>query len=226
MHIEEGALSITTQNGSLVLSPEGIGVLCVGAAVAVAGTAIGLRRLDYERVPQVGMLSAAFFVASLIHIPIGPTSIHLVLNGLVGLILGWAAFPAILIALLLQAVLFGFGGLTTLGINTAAMAVPAIVVYHCFHPLVRSRHDGAALAAGFGAGALAILLSGLIVAGSLWVVGEPFHLAAKTLLAAHLPLAAIEGFVTGSAVAFLRKVRPELFDAPLLAPVAAEAVDA
>jgi cobalt/nickel transport system permease protein len=226
MHIEEGALSLTTENGALVLSPEGIGVLCVGAAVAVAGTAIGLRRLDYERVPQVGMLSAAFFVASLIHVYIGPTSVHLVLNGLVGLILGWAAFPAILIALLLQAVLFGFGGLSSLGINTAAMAAPAIVMYHLFHPLVRSRHEGAALVAGFAAGALAVLLSGLIVAGSFWVVGKPFQSPAIALLVAHLPLAAIEGFVTGSAVAFLRKVRPELLDAPLLPPVIAEAPNA
>ena len=110
--------------------------------------------------------------------------------------------------------------------GTAAMAFPALVGYYLFHPLVRSRHDGTAVGAGFAAGALAILLSGLIVAGVLWVVGQPFHLAAKMLLVAHLPLAAIEGFVTGSAVAFLRKVRPELLDAPLLAPVAAEAADA
>jgi cobalt/nickel transport system permease protein len=226
MHIEEGALSLTTENGAVVLSPEGIGVLCVGAAVAVVGTAIGLRRLDYERVPQVGMLSAAFFVASLIHVSVGPAKVHLVLNGLVGLILGWAAFPAILIALLLQAVLFGFGGLTSLGINTAAMAVPAILSYYLFHPFVCSRHEGAALGAGFAAGALAILLGGLIVAASLWVVGEPFHWPAKAVLAAHLVLAAIEGLVTGSAVAFLRKVRPELLDAPLLAPCVAEAPDA
>ena len=85
MHIQEGALSGST---------EGIVVLCAGAALAAAGTALGLRKMDYQRVPQVAMLSSAFFVASFIHVPVGPTNVHLVLNGLAGLILGWAAFPA------------------------------------------------------------------------------------------------------------------------------------
>ncbi len=124
MHIPEGFLSGT---------PGGIGVLAAGAAVAATGTAIGLRKIDYEQMPRVAMLSAAFFVASLVHVPLGGTSVHLVLNGLVGLILGWAAFPAILIALFLQAVFFGFGGVTTLGLNTVTMALPAVAAYYLFH---------------------------------------------------------------------------------------------
>ena len=58
MHISEG-----------VLSPA---VLAGGAALAVAGTAIGLKKLDYEAIPRVAILSAAFFVATLIHVPVGP----------------------------------------------------------------------------------------------------------------------------------------------------------
>ena len=119
MHIEDGVLAA---------SPTGLAILAGGAALAAAGTAFGLRRIDYERIPQVGMLSAAFFVASLVHVPIGFSSVHLVLNGLVGLLLGWAACPAILIALFLQSVLFGFGGLLALGVNTVTMAVPAVAV--------------------------------------------------------------------------------------------------
>ena len=81
MHISEGVL-----NGP---------VLVAGAAVALAGTAVGLRRLELDRVAQAGMLAAAFFVASLIHVPVGPSNAHLILNGIVGLLLGWAAFPGI-----------------------------------------------------------------------------------------------------------------------------------
>ena len=92
MHISEG-----------VLSPA---VLGAGAALAVAGLAMGLRKLDYDRLMTVAILAATFFVGSLIHVPIGPSSAHLILNGLVGILLGWAAFPAIFVALLLQAVLF------------------------------------------------------------------------------------------------------------------------
>jgi len=78
-----------------------------------------------------------FFVASLIHIPIGPSSAHLVLNGLVGVLLGWAAFPSIFVGLVLQALVFQFGGLTTLGVNTFAMAMPGVVVYFAFKNLLR-----------------------------------------------------------------------------------------
>ena len=112
-HIPDGVLSLP--------------ILAVGAAVTAAGCAYGLKRMEAERVPQVAVLSSVFFVASLVHFPVGPTSVHLILNGLTGIALGWAAFPAILVALLLQAVLFGFGGLVVLGVNAMSMAVPAVL---------------------------------------------------------------------------------------------------
>ena len=74
--------------------------------MSAAGVAVGLKRTSNEQIPEVAILASAFFVASLIHVPLGPTSVHLILNGLVGLILGWATFPAILVGLLLQALLF------------------------------------------------------------------------------------------------------------------------
>ena len=109
MHISEGYLS-----GPVLLS---------GAALAAAGTAIGLKRMDYDRVAQAGILAAAFFVASLVHLPIGPSNAHLIMNGIIGLLLGWGAFPVILVALLLQGFFFQFGGITTLGVNTVKGAV-------------------------------------------------------------------------------------------------------
>lgn len=87
MHIAEG-----------VLSPA---ILGVGAVLTLTGTALGLRKLEYDRLAAVGILSAAFFVASLIHVPVGLSSAHLIMNGLAGVLLGWAAFPSILVALLL-----------------------------------------------------------------------------------------------------------------------------
>jgi cobalt/nickel transport system permease protein len=209
MHIDEGLLATSTP---------GLLVMGAGAVVAAAGTAIGLRKLDYERMPQTAMLSATFFVASLIHVPLGFTSVHLVLNGLVGLILGWAAFPALLIALGLQAVFFGFGGPMTLGLNTTAMALPAVACYYLLRRGTCARSDAVATAAAFCAGALAILLSAAIVGVSLLAAGEHFSVIWKLVLLAQLPVAAIEGFVTASVVAFLRKVRPEMLQSPLLVP--------
>ena len=67
-------------------SAAGVGVLAAGAAVSAVGTIVALRRMDYERVPQVALLSAAFFVASCIRVPLAFSSVHLLLNGLVGLV--------------------------------------------------------------------------------------------------------------------------------------------
>ena len=216
MHIPEGPLSV---------SAVGLGILGAGAALTAIGTALGLRRIDYQRVPQVALLSSAFFVASLIHVPLGGASVHLVLNGLVGLVLGWAAFPAILIALVLQSLLFGFGGVTTLGINTLVMALPAVACYTMFHRLTRARSETAAIAAGFGAGIVGIVLGTLLLATSLAAAGKPFEKLAELVILAHLPVAVIEGLVTAGAIVFLRKVRPELLDAPMLPATALEPID-
>ena len=69
-------------------------------------TYILARKTELSEIPKLSVVTAALFVASLIHIPVGPTSVHLVLSGLAGITLGLAAFPAIFVALILQAFLF------------------------------------------------------------------------------------------------------------------------
>jgi cobalt/nickel transport system permease protein len=207
MHIAEGILAGT---------PHGQQLLLAGAALAAAGTAMGLRKLDYEKIPRAAVLSSAFFVISLIHVPLGPTYEHLVLSGLMGLVLGWAVFPAVLVALLLQAVFFSYGGLTTLGLNTFVMALPAVVCNGLFRRAVCSDRELVVSIAAFSAGASAILLAGLLNAGVLMLAGESFQFYANLVALFHLPLAGIEGLVTASVVVLLRKVRPELLQAPLL----------
>ncbi|MFV9645263.1 MAG: cobalt transporter CbiM [Desulfobacterales bacterium] len=199
MHISEG-----------VLLPA---ILIGGAVVTMAGVAIGLKKVDNENIPKMGMLSAAFFVASLIHVPVGPSSVHLILNGLLGLILGWRAFPAILVALALQALLFQFGGITTLGVNTMNMALPAVICYYLFGWSVKSNiKQSVFITAAFASGFCAVLVSSIFVGFSLYLTGEAFLPAAKLLIAAHLPVMIIEGIVTAACILFLKKVRPELLE--------------
>jgi len=198
MHISEG-----------VLTPQ---VLVTGAAVAAAGTAVGLKKMDYEKIPKVAVLTAAFFVASLIHVPIGPTSVHLTLNGLLGLLLGWAAFPAILIGLLLQALLFQFGGLTVLGVNAVNMGVPALIVWLLFGYFIKKDNTALTVIFAFLAGAVAVLLSILFTAFSLVFSGEEFTGIAKVMVAAHLPVVFIEGVVNVFIVTLLKKVKPEILE--------------
>lgn len=199
MHISEGILS----------GP----VLAAGVVLTVAGVAAGLRKMDAEDVPKVAVLSSAFFVASLIHLPVPPASVHLVLNGLAGIILGWTVFPALLVGLFLQAILFQFGGLTVLGVNTLNMALPAVVCYYLFNRSVRRVNNRAGIfALGFAAGALSVMLSGILLTLSLYSTGKEFLVVAVGIVLAHIPVMFIDGLVTGSAVVFLRHVRPELLE--------------
>ena len=199
MHISEGVLSAS--------------VLLSGAALAVAGTAVGLKKLDYEMIPQVAVLSAAFFIASLVHVPIGPASVHLILNGLMGLLLGWAVFPAILIGLFLQAILFQYGGLTSLGVNVVVMALPAVICFFVFRTAVRSENPWVSLIAGFLCGFFAVMIGGLLVALALVTTGKPLYGVAKIIIIAHIPVMVIEGIITALCVKFLKKVKPEMLEA-------------
>lgn len=198
MHISEGVLSAP--------------VLIAGAVLSAGGVAVGLRKMSYDKIPQVAVLSSAFFVASLIHVPIGPSSVHLVLNGLVGILLGWMAFPSILVALSLQALLFQFGGFTVLGVNTFTMATPAVVAYLLFSPLVKKNNIPVVLACGFLAGITGIFLGTLLIALALVSTGESFRNVATVIIIAHIPVMIIEGIVTAFCVIFLKRVKPEILE--------------
>jgi cobalt/nickel transport system permease protein len=194
MHISEGVLSAP--------------VLIGGGALTAVGTAIGLKSLDYDRIMPVAILTACFFVASLIHVPIGPSSVHLELNGLLGVVLGWACFPAILVALLLQAIFFQFGGIIVLGVNAFNMAAAALICHFIVRPWLLQPKTRAV--AGFAGGFLAILLAAVFMAASLALSDMGFLRAAQISVAAHLPVMLIEGFVTMFTVSFLARVHPQI----------------
>lgn len=196
MHISEGVLSIP--------------ILISGAALTAAGVTIGLRSMRNDTLVTVAILSAAFFVGSLVHIPVGPSSAHLILNGLLGAVLGWASFPAILVGLLLQAVLFQYGGLTTLGVNTFDMAAPAVICGLLCGPLLRRVGRARAIGA-FLCGSLSVLLSSLLTATALSLTDEGFFHAAVTLVAAHIPVMLVEGGFTVLVVGYVAKAVPEIF---------------
>ncbi len=196
VHIVDGALATEVVAG--------------GAVLAVGGLALGLRSLDLERIPAAGLLAATFFVASLVHVPVGPSSVHLIMNGLAGLVLGWAAFPALFVGLVLQAVFFGFGGVTVLGVNTVAIALPAVMVGLAFRGLIRRSGPTEAAFWGACAGAGAIAGTALLVALALALTGEAFVPAAKLVLLAHVPVVIVEALVCAAAVVLIRRVKPEL----------------
>ncbi len=197
MHISEG-----------ILSP---GILLAGALVSAGGIGIGLKRMSERDVPAAALMTAFFFVGSLVHIPIGPASGHLVLNGLLGLVLGWKAWPAIFVALVLQAVLFQFGGITTLGVNTCIIALPGVVFGLAANHLITRLSQRLKLIAAGSAAALSVLSSALLAAMVLYMTGEGFEAPARLLILSHIPVAVVEGIVTAFICSFILKVKPEIF---------------
>ncbi len=201
MHISDGVLSTE--------------VLIAGAALAAGGTVVGLKKMNMDGMPRVAVMTAAFFVVSLIHVPIGLSSVHLLFLGLMGILLGWACFPAILIGLLLQSLLFQHGGLTVLGVNTINMALPAIIVYLVFGPLVRKEGNWLPLAGAACAGAFAVLLSSLCTASSLLFSGEEFTTMARLVLIANLPIMGIEAVMSVFILSIIKRVKPEILKVSL-----------
>jgi cobalt/nickel transport system permease protein len=121
VHISDGVLAPAWWLGGFIVA----GLLAVSASW----------RMREEEVPRIALLTATFFVASLIHVRVGPTSVHLLLNGLVGVILCRRAALAIPVGLAMQAALLGHGGFTTIGINACVLVLPALLAWGMFRGL-------------------------------------------------------------------------------------------
>ncbi len=171
---------------------------------------LSTRSMQIEEIPKVSLITAALFVASLVHFPVGPTSVHLILNGLAGILLGRRAFAGVFVALTLQAVFFQHGGLTALGVNAFNIGIPALFAWRLFER--RSGLNSPRREAVFGAlaGGLAVLASVLMVSLELLALGEAFNEISLLVIGAHLPVIFIEALVVGAAAGFLTKVKPEM----------------
>jgi cobalt/nickel transport system permease protein len=184
-----------------------------GYAVTGAATALLLPKLRESDIPRLSVMTSFAFAAQSIYIPVAGGSVHLVLNGLLGIVLGWFAFPSLLISLAFQLLLLQHGGITTLGINTFNLAAGAVAARYVFAAralLPRSRWRDAA--AGLAAGAAGIAVSAALYLGCLLSAGQSFRETARFAFLLHLPVLAIETLITASAVSFLLKVRPELLE--------------
>lgn len=210
MHIPDGLLPAQVIAGGYALT---------GLATWYALRQINRNPDSSEDLPKAALLTAAFFMASSIHIPIPPASVHLILNGLLGVILGYYAFPAILVGLFFQAVMFGHGGLTTLGVNAAMMGIPALCAYSVYRLYPRFQpwlKDKAMPVFGFIAGAFGLGLATLVfLTLVITTIPSGFDATAErtaiySLAIAHIPLMLIEGVFTAMLLTFLQRVKPEM----------------
>ncbi len=196
MHIADGVLSTSVAVGT--------------SAVTAAALVYAIKGMKEEEIPKTSLMAGVFFAVSLISIPVGPSTIHPVFAGLLGVILGRRAPLAIFVGLLLQAVLFQHGGLTTLGANTLMLAVPALLSYGLFYGMVKRQ----VFLRGAFVGGLSVMIAVVLLVALLLLTdprfGEGTLSVINILVMGHLPLAVMEALVTGSALKLIQKAKPEM----------------
>ncbi|MBV6467597.1 MAG: cobalt transporter CbiM [Candidatus Brocadia sp.] len=196
MHISDG-----------VLSPYIVGI---GWAIALPVLGVSVRRLRADQVGAYGVVAAAFFAGSTIHVPVGPFSMHLVLNGMAGLLLGWGALTIVTVGLLLQALLISFGGLMVLGINISIMALPGAIMGALGRHWIKQASPQKRPWIGSLVGGGTILISALLLYITLSTTNTALMPLAKLVFLGHIPIAIVEGIVSFWLVHFLQKVKPSL----------------
>lgn len=179
-------------------------VLIATSVVGAVSLAASLRKIQEIDLAKVAVFSAVFFIASFIHVPVGVSSAHLLLGGIIGAALGIGSISAIFVALFLQALLFGFGGLSVLLTNTFIMGFPAYLVSYLM--FIKFKNEAFNLIIYFLVGALSVAISALILAAILYINDKALAPSAIAILVAHIPLMIVEGIITAFAIAFTQKV--------------------
>ena len=194
MHISDGIISVE--------------VAITTGVVATLFCAYALKKLSNEKIALVAALSALFFVTSFIHIPFGPTQIHLMLLGFIGIFLGNLAFLSISIALILQALLLGFGGLTSLGANIVIMAMPAYMVYLIFKLNIMKKINEKIRF--FLVGFIGVFISSIFLFIILVLSKEEYLAVGYSVIVVNIPTMILEGIITLFLLLYIKKVMPNL----------------
>ena len=210
MHIPDGFLSPQTY-------------LPLYAVAGVAWT-VGMRRvrraLDERTIPLLAVVTALAFVLSMIAVPLpGGTTVHATGIGLLAVLFGpWVAFMSLSLVFLMQALLFGDGGITALPLNALAMGLAGSFTGYGVYKLLHRRHAPSALFAGAASAVLVAALLVALVLGIQPLVASradgtplffPFGLAITlpAVMLPHLAVAAAEGVLTVMLFRFLVRFR-------------------
>jgi cobalt/nickel transport system permease protein len=229
MHIPDGYLSPTT-----------CAAMYVAAAPFWYVAMQRIKRLLHSRlVPLISVFAAFSFVIMMFNLPLpGGTTGHAVGMGIATVVLGpWGSMLAISVALLIQAVFFGDGGITAFGANCFNMAIAgslvAYIVYRAIAGRVAITSPRRVVAAAI-AGYVAINVAALLAAIEFGIQPALFHdasgaplyapyalnVAIPAMMLGHLTLAGLaELIVAGGVVAYLQRTDPSLLK--LTAPNAA-----
>ena len=196
MHISDGVLSLE--------------VTVVSTIVAFAFFVYSFRSLNNEKIVLASAFSALFFVASFIHIPFGRTQIHLMLLGFIGVFLGSVAIFSISLALILQALLLGYGGVVSIGVNLFIMAAPAVIVYYINKTEIFLKINEKIRF--FLIGFLGAFFATLFLVAILYFSKAEYEWAAYSIFGVNIFTMVIEGFVSMFLLMFIKKTYPKILE--------------
>lgn len=210
-------------DGFLILS-----VIAVTYVITITFWAISFRKvkLDEQQVPIMGLLTSLFFAAMMMNYPIiGGTTAHLLGGASLGLILGpYAGCISITIILVLQAFLFGDGGLTTLGANVLNMGIIGVFVPCALFLIMNKvlKGNGKKLymmifISAFAGDVLAAIAAGTELGLSTPTFQYGLSVAVPAMAINHSIIGVGEGIVTMILIGTLLKARPDVLSkSPIL----------
>ncbi len=184
-------------------------------------------KLSEQQVPMMGLLTALFFAFMFLNIPLlGPTTVHILGGAAIGLILGpFAGLLSMSIILVLQALLFGDGGLIVLGVNVLNIGVIGVFVpclvflalNKLFKPKLGLGLFGTIFISAFLGDLLAAIAAGTVVGLSSLSPWYGLSVALPAMAINHSIIGAIEGIVTTILITALLLLRPDVLEkSPIL----------
>jgi cobalt/nickel transport system permease protein len=171
------------------------------------------KELNEEKIPLVAVLAAGIFAIQAFNLPVGMgTSGHLVGGALAAIVLGspYAAVFILTIVLIIQGVIFGDGGITTMGANIINMGViGGFVGFYSFVGL-KSVTKNTYISAGIAAW-LACFIAAIACAIEMAIAGTfPLVEGMIAMGTYHAAIGVIEGIITAVAIYLIHNVRPDL----------------
>ncbi len=208
------------------LSPTTCAVLAVAAAPVVGLSITKVKaqlKENKELAPMLGIAASLSFLLMMFNVPIpGGTTAHAVGGVILSILIGpYAASLALSVALLLQALLFGDGGILALGANIFNMAIAMpFVGYAVYHFFRKQNHETAGVLVGSYVGINVAAFLTAIELGIQPIIatqgGEPLYnpyglaVTIPAMMATHLTIAgAVEVFFTYVIYRFVKQVAPQ-----------------
>jgi cobalt/nickel transport system permease protein len=221
MHIPDGYLSPQTYLPLL-------GVFIATAVVAVKKVE---KKIEKKTVPYLGMASAFSFLIMMFNIPIpGGSTGHAVGGAVISLLFGpWVAFITVSVALIIQALVFGDGGITAIGANCINMALVLPFTAWVVFKLIAGRNSSVSrqYTASFLAGYIGLNITAFVTAiefgiqpliasgpdGNPLYCPYPLKVALPVMMVEHLFFGIAEGLVTLIIFKYFYKHNYELLEA-------------